>query len=132
MIKVEPSAQSLGFANRPVLATRSLVGEGDDIVEPLMIAFVLMVGWVLVERVAQGTLAKGNQLIETCILYCAYPPFGEGVEVGRLWREFEWFHASGAEDGSEILGEFGIAVMEQEAGIGHGPVCDGQVAGDLF
>src|ERR1700676_3061883 len=56
MIKVEPSAQSLGFANRPVLATRSLVGEGDDIVEPLMIAFVLMVGWVLVERVAQGTL----------------------------------------------------------------------------
>ena len=34
-----------------------------------MIAFVLMMGQVLVERVAQGTLAKEKQLIETFILY---------------------------------------------------------------
>ena len=44
MIEVEQSAQSLGFANRPSLATCACVGEGDDIGEPLMIAFVLMVG----------------------------------------------------------------------------------------
>jgi hypothetical protein len=37
MIEVEQSAQSLGFANRPGLATCTRVGEGDDIGEPLMI-----------------------------------------------------------------------------------------------
>jgi len=40
-------------------------------VEPLMIAFVLMVGQILLERVAQGAFAKENQLIETIILCCA-------------------------------------------------------------
>jgi hypothetical protein len=47
MIKVEQSAQPLGFVNHPALATRARIGEGDDIGEPLMIAFVLMVGQVL-------------------------------------------------------------------------------------
>jgi hypothetical protein len=41
----------------------SRVGEGDDIGEPLMIAFILMVGQKLLERVAQGTLANENELI---------------------------------------------------------------------
>ena len=41
-------------------------------------------------------------------------------------------NACGMEDGIEVLGEFGIAIMEQEAGIGHGPVAGGEVAGDLF
>ena len=67
-IEVEQSAQSLSFANRPGLTLCSLVGEGDDIGEPLMIAFVLLVGQIFLERVAQGTFAKENQLIETCIL----------------------------------------------------------------
>ena len=47
-----------------------------------MIAFVLMVGQILLERVAQGTFAKENQLIETLILHGTDPAFGEGVEVG--------------------------------------------------
>ena len=68
MIEVKQSAQPLGFANSPVLTTGSLVGERDDIVEPLMIAFVLVVGEILLERVAQGTFAKENQLVETLIL----------------------------------------------------------------
>ena len=90
-----------------------------------MIAFVLMMGQILLERVAQGAFAKENQLIETLVLDGTDPAFGEGVEVGRLGWEFEGFHAGRAEDGSEILGEFGIAVVEQEAGMGHGPVRGG-------
>src|SRR5438876_173040 len=68
MIEVEQSAQLLGFANSPVLTTGPLVGERDDIVEPLMIAFVLVVGEILLERVAQGTFAKENQMVETLML----------------------------------------------------------------
>jgi len=80
MIEVEQSAQPLGFMNRPVLTVCSLVGEGDDMVESLMIALVLMVGQKLLERVAQGTFAKENQLIETLILHGTDPAFREGVE----------------------------------------------------
>jgi hypothetical protein len=43
----------------------SFVGEGDDIGEPLMIAFVLMVGQIFLERVVPGTFAKENQWIAT-------------------------------------------------------------------
>jgi len=41
-------------------------------------------------------------------------------------------NAGGLEDGIEVLGEFSIAVVEPEAGIGHGRVGGGNVAGDLF
>jgi hypothetical protein len=69
MVEVEQSTQPLGFAKDTCTATRSLIGEGDDIVESLMITFVLVVGQILLERVAQGTFAKENQLIETLILH---------------------------------------------------------------
>jgi len=45
-------------------------------------------------RLAQGTLAKENQLIETFILHGTHPPFREGVEVGRLWWKFSVFQES--------------------------------------
>ena len=132
MIEVEQSAQPFGFTNRPGLTLCSFVGEGDDIGEPLMIAFVLMVGQKLLERVAQGTFAKENQLIETLILDGTDPAFREGVEVGGLGRELQGFNVSSQEAGREGLGELGVAVVEQEAGIGHGPVRGGEVTGDLF
>src|ERR1022692_4929538 len=111
MVEVEQSAKPLGFQNGPVLTNCSLVRERDDIVEPLMIAFVLMVGKIFIERVAQGTLAKENHLIETFILHRTHPAFGEGVEVGRLWRQLASFNACGLEDRIEFLREFGIAVL---------------------
>jgi len=82
MIEVKQSPQPLGFAKDTCLAPRSLVGERDDIIESLVIALVLVVGEILLERVAQGPLAKENQLIETLLLDGPDPPFGEGVEVG--------------------------------------------------
>ena len=132
MVEVEQSTQPLGFSNGPVLTKCSLVGEGDDIIESLMITFVLMVGKIFIERMAQGTLAKENQLIETFILHGTHPPFREGVEIGRLWWKFERLNACGAENGIKALREFGIAVVYQEAGVGHGTFIDGQVTGDLF
>src|ERR1035438_7920599 len=109
-----------------------LAGEGDDIVESLMIAFMLVVGEIFIEHMAQGALAEENQLIETFLLDRTHPAFGEGIEVGGLWRQFESLNAGGVEDRIEVVGEFGIAVVEQEAGIGHGRVGGGDIAGDLF
>ena len=67
MIKVEQSAEPRRFSNGAFGATGWLIGEGDDIVESLMVAFVLMVGKVFIEGVAQGTIAEENQLVETLI-----------------------------------------------------------------
>src|SRR5208282_5435659 len=97
-----------------------------------MIAFLLMVGEIFVERMAQGALAEENQLIEAFFLDRTHPAFGKGIEVGGLWRQLEGLNACGMEDGIEVLGEFGIAVVQEEAGIGHGPVVGGDIAGDLF
>jgi hypothetical protein len=98
MVEVEQSAKPLGFANSPILANYSLVGEGDDIIEPLMITFVLMVGKIFIERVTQRTLVEENELIETFILDLTHPAFGEGVEVGGLWWKFDGLNAGGAEN----------------------------------
>jgi hypothetical protein len=46
-----------------------------------MIAFMLVVGQKLLERVAQGTFTKENQLIETLILDGTDPAFREGVQI---------------------------------------------------
>jgi hypothetical protein len=132
MIGVEQSPRPLGFAKDACTATRSHVGEWDNIIESLVIAFVPRVGQILIERVAQGTFAKENQLIETFILHGTDPPFGEGVEVGRLWRELEGLGAYTTEEGIKGFGEFGITMVEQEARFGHGAVLDDQAAGDLF
>jgi hypothetical protein len=43
MIEVEQSPQPPGFANGAFPTGGSLVGEGDDVIESLVIAFVLMV-----------------------------------------------------------------------------------------
>jgi len=69
VIEVEQSTQPLGFAKDACTAARSLVGERDDIIEPLVIAFVPMVGQILLERVAQGTFSKESHLIETLVLH---------------------------------------------------------------
>jgi hypothetical protein len=53
MIEVEQTAQPLGFAKRSVLTTRLLGGEGDDIGESLMIAYMLMVGQILNQRTSR-------------------------------------------------------------------------------
>ena len=97
-----------------------------------MIALMLVVGEIFIEHMAQGALAEKNQLIEAFLLDRTHPAFGECIEVGGLWRQLERFNACGMEDRIEVLGEFGIAVVEQEAGISHGPVGGGDIAGDLF
>jgi hypothetical protein len=40
VVIIEQAAEALAFANGPVLTTCALVGEGDDMIESLMITFV--------------------------------------------------------------------------------------------
>ena len=68
LVEIEQAAQPLKFSNGPVVVKDSLFGERDDIVETLMIAFMLMVGEIFIERMAQGALAEENQLIEASSL----------------------------------------------------------------
>jgi hypothetical protein len=98
-----------------------LIPERYDILKPLMIfAFVLMGSQIFFECMLQGALAKENQLIETLVLERPHAPVGKGVGVGRPGWEFERLNARGLKDGIESLGEFGIAILEEKAGGGHG------------
>ena len=87
---------------------------------------------IFFERMVQGTLAEKNQWIETLLFDRPHPTFGKSVEVGRLGRKLERFNAHGLKEGIECLGEFGIAIMEEKAGVGHGAILDGRVVGDLL
>src|SRR5208337_4661877 len=89
LVEIEQAAQPLGFSNGPVATTGLLAGEGDDIVKTMMIAFMLMVGKIFIEHMAQGSLAEENQLIEALFLDRTHPAFGDCVEVGGLWRQLE-------------------------------------------
>src|SRR5271167_350223 len=102
LVEIEQAAQPFGFSNGPVARSGLLAGEGDDIVESLMIAFMLMVGKIFLERMAQGTLAEENQLIEALFLDRTHPAFGKGVKIGGLWRQLERLNACGVEDGVEV------------------------------
>jgi hypothetical protein len=58
LVEIEQAAQPLGFSNGSVLTNGSLVGEEDDIVESLMIAFMLMVGEIFIEHMARERSPK--------------------------------------------------------------------------
>jgi hypothetical protein len=68
MVEAEQSAESFRFADVAVSRTARLVGERNNIGEALVIAFVLMVGQIFLEGIAQGALTEKNQLIETLLL----------------------------------------------------------------
>jgi len=82
MIEVKQSAKPLGFANARFAAAGSRIGEGDDIVQSLMVSFVMIVGEVFAEDVAQGTLAEENHLMEAFLFHRADPAFSESIEIG--------------------------------------------------
>jgi hypothetical protein len=45
VVEIEQSAEPLGFDNCPAMGLSPLIGERDDIIETLVIAFVLMVSY---------------------------------------------------------------------------------------
>jgi hypothetical protein len=86
VVKVEQTTQAFGFDDRAGSGPGPVIGEGNDVVEPQMVSFVMEVGDVFTERMTQRAFAKEDQLVEAFIFDGAHPAFGEGVEIGRLRR----------------------------------------------
>jgi len=53
VVETEQAAETRRLDDLPVARLGPPVGEGDDVVQPLMVSFVMMVGEVLGEDVAQ-------------------------------------------------------------------------------
>lgn len=68
MVEIEQAAQPFRFDNFPGLRPGSRIRKWDYIVETLMISFVMVVGKILGERVAQGAHAKQNQLNQDILI----------------------------------------------------------------
>jgi hypothetical protein len=53
MVEIEQAAETRRLDNLPVARLGPLVGEGNDVVQPLMVSFVMLVGEVFPENVPQ-------------------------------------------------------------------------------
>ena len=58
----QQSAQTLGFGDGTSLVREPLIREGDQVIQPLVISFPLMILHVLPEHISQRPLPKRNQL----------------------------------------------------------------------
>ena len=82
VVEIEQATETRRLDNLPVARVGPPVGEGDDVVQPLMVSFVMMVGEVLGEDVAQRMLTEESQLVEALVPYRTHPAFSEGIEIG--------------------------------------------------
>ena len=88
---------------------------------------------VFVQSATKGWFAEQNQSAQARFFHKAYPPFGECVQIGSAPWKPQWFHASGAQSGSEPGAELRIAVMQQIALVDKSADAGvGQITGGLL
>src|SRR4051794_26861141 len=81
----------------------------------------IVIGNVLFENAVQVAFAEKEMVIQAFLTDGTNPAFSEGIGVRRLRRGEHNLDTFGAENSIESRGEFGIAVMDEEAhGVRHG------------
>ena len=88
MVEIEQTAQSLPFLDTSGLVRCFSGGKGDDIVDPLMRTFGMVVGDVFVENVFQRVFSEKDHLVQAFAFDGANPAFGERVEIRAAgWQD---------------------------------------------
>src|SRR6266478_1860029 len=77
----EQSTEALPPHHMPCLTTHALLPCDQLVVEPLMIALVMIMGEVLLDRIIQGAFPEHDHLREGLLLDGAHEPFAVGVEI---------------------------------------------------
>src|SRR5580700_7900556 len=107
-------------------------GEGDDVVQALVVALGMVMVHELAHDGAQMTLAERNDVAEALVLDRANEPLGVGVEVRAFRRQAQQLHARGSQEVPEVRRVERITIDDQvpearqraRRGVG-------EVAGDL-
>jgi hypothetical protein len=93
----------------------------------------VIVGGVLGDQVSEVSLAKDEKLVQGLVLDGPDEALGMGIEVGAARRQLDWFHTTRLEEVLKRLGEEGIAVVDEVAGVSEKAVDRvGDVFGNLF
>src|SRR5712691_8598463 len=93
-----------------------------------MIALVMIMLHILLERMPQGAFTKQNQAHETLLFDRSHQPLRIGIQIGRPWQQWYTLHSSRIDETLKRQAEFIVSVMDQilprreEAPFVHGDV----------
>ncbi len=107
MVVAQQTAEPLVLSDRSRAPADAFTGEGDGVVESLVVPLSMVMGQVLSDHMTQHALAEDDNLVETLLLDGSDEALGEGIQVGRLRRQLDRFHADGTDHGVELLGPLG-------------------------
>ena len=113
MIGAEQSTEAFAPYHTTRLTTHCSLRRDKPVVEALVIAFCMIVGQVLVDRMMQGAFPQHDHPFQGLFLDRAYEPFAMGIEIRTPRGQENRFHPTGLEQRIKRLGEFSVPVMDQ-------------------
>jgi hypothetical protein len=99
LVEGEHATESFASADAADGRGRIAGGEGDDVVQALVVALGVVVLHELAQHGAHMTFAKGNDVPEALVLDRANKPLGVGVQVRAPRRQAQQLYARGLEQG---------------------------------
>ncbi len=132
MVEIEQTAESLPFFDLARLVRGFGAGKGDDVVDPLVRSFRMVVRDVFVKDVFQRWLPKQDHLVQAFAFDGADPALGKGVQIRAARRQDHRFDPNGLEDFVKSGRVFSVPIMNEILGPCHGRVRSRHVAGDLL
>jgi hypothetical protein len=87
------------------------------IAKRLMWPFFQIMSQVVVDNVPKVIFAQDNEMVQTFLAYRQDPAFAERVQVRRRRADFLCFNSLGLHDRVELLGEFGVKIVQQVGGL---------------
>ena len=87
MVEIEQTAESLPFFDLARLMHGFSAGNGDDVVDPLMRPFLVIMGHVFVEDVLERFFSEKDHLVQALGFDGADPTLGEGVQIRAAGRQ---------------------------------------------
>src|SRR6266568_4743053 len=121
----EPFATLYRAFTRSILAARR---KEEAVALPLMIALVMIMLNILLERMPEGSLTKQNKLGEALALDRLYPALRIGIQIGGLGRQWHARDTSIIDDPLKRWAVLAVSVVDeilprsQEAPVDHGHI----------
>jgi len=130
VVDLQQAAEAFAALDRAVARRGRVRLHRPAVLQALVRTLKVMVLDILLEDVADLTLAEEDDLVQALSLRCPYPRLAEGIQVRTTAGHLEAPHAGHPERLLELLGEQRVAVVDQdslaleEAVLGVGEVGD--------
>jgi CheY-like chemotaxis protein len=110
MIVAQHPAESLAAFDCEVRVTYSAERSQQTVFQPLMIALAVIVRHVMADRTLERCLPEEDHSAQTLLFDRAHEPFGEGIQIGRSWRQSDNPDTLSDEHAAEGLGVFRVPI----------------------